>query len=103
MIAANTPPPLATRRAYSAEHGSVVNELIARASHTHTRYGDDNKKLYSLLDKATRTTTYAASTQPYARQKDGRGAYLALKAKYAGRDKWQKEINNQENFIHTRV
>ena len=103
VVPANPPPPLATRRAYSNEHGSVVNELIARASHTHNRYGDDNQKLYSLLEEATRTTTYASSIRPYARRKDGRGAYLALKAQYAGRDKWQKEINNQETFIHTRV
>lgn len=103
VVAANPPPPLANRRCYSAEHGSVKAELIARATHDNTKYSDDNQKLYSFIEEATRTTQYAASIRPYARRKDGRGAYLALKAQYAGRDKWQKEINNQENFIHTRV
>ena len=97
------PPPLLPNRPYSQEHGSVVGELIARANHNNTKYKDDNQRLFSLVEEATRTTQYAASIRPYSRQKDGRGAYLALKAQYAGRDKWHKEIRNQENFIHTRV
>ena len=100
---AHPPPPLANNRCYSNEHGSMVGELIARATHNSTEYNDNNQKLFALLEEATRTTQYAASIRPYARRKDGRGAYLALKAQYAGRDKWQKEIRYQENFIHTRV
>ena len=101
--AATPAPPLLNNRSYSHEHGSVMGELIARATHDHTKYKDDNQKLYSFLEEATRSTQYASSIRPFSRAKNGREAYLALKRQYAGRDKWQAEIKKQENFIHTRV
>ena len=97
------PPPLQENRSYSEEHGSVMEEMIAHATHDHTKYNDDNEKLYSYLEEATRATQYASSIRPFSRKKDGREAYLALKKQYAGKDKWQAEIKKQENFIHTRV
>ena len=96
-------PALLANRSYSEEHGSVMDELIARATHDHTKFKDDNEKLYSFLEEATRGTQYASSIRPYSRAKNGREAYLALKRQYAGKDKWQAEIKKQENFIHTRV
>ena len=36
-------------------------ELIARATHDHSGYKDDNEKIYSFLEEATRTTQYASS------------------------------------------
>ena len=45
----------------------------------------------------------AASIKPFQRLKDGRGAYLAIRAQYAGRDKWETEIKRQDNLLHTRV
>ena len=103
VVPVNPPPALVANRCYCEEHGSVMEELIARATHDHTKYGDDNEKLYSLLEEATRTTQYASSIRPFSRRKDSREAYLALKKQYAGKDKWQAEIKKQENFIHTRV
>lgn len=100
---ANPAPPLANRRSYSETHGSVEAELIARVSHTHNRFRDDNAKLFAYLEVATRSTQYAASIRPFARRKNGRGAYLALVTQYAGKDKWQEEIKKQENFIHNRL
>jgi len=101
--AANPAPALLPNRCYSEEHGSVMGELISRATHTHTKYKDDNEKLYSFIEEATRSTQYASSIRPFSRAKNGREAYLALKRQYAGTDKWQAEIKKQENFIHTRV
>jgi len=65
---------------YSAQHESVVGELIARASHTHPNIADDNAKLYQYVEEATRSTEYAPSIRPYSRRKNGRGAWLALLA-----------------------
>ena len=39
-------PALATGIPHSEIHGSVEEELIARASHTHPLYREDNSKLY---------------------------------------------------------
>lgn len=97
------PPALLNNRAYSVEHGSVEGELVARASHTHASYREDNLKLYHYLGEATRSTSYASSLKPYQRAKDGRSAYLSMRHQYAGRDKYEAEIKHQDDLVHTRV
>ncbi len=94
-IAAGTP--------HSVEHGSIEDELIARASHTSPLYREDNSAVYYKLEEATRATSYAASIKPYQRTKNGRGAWLALSNQYAGKDKWEAEINRHEQLLHTRI
>ena len=49
-VAAVIAPPLAADKAYSTEHGSVEEELVARANHNDTLYREDNKSLYHMLD-----------------------------------------------------
>ena len=39
-------PDLAANKPYSSMYGSVEGELIARASHTHPLYKEDNAKVY---------------------------------------------------------
>lgn len=95
-------PALATNQPYATEHGSVEGELIARASHTHPLFRDDNAQVYFLLEEATRSTGYAASIKPYQRAKNGRGAWLALVTQYAGEDKWRALIRSAEEMLHSR-
>ena len=95
-------PALANGQPYSTEHGSVEEELIARASHGHTLYRADNGSVYHYLEIATRSTTYAASIKPFQRTRNGREAWLALLNQYAGNDKWEAEIKKQEQLLHTR-
>ena len=80
-------PTLTPNQPHSTEHGSVEGELIARASHTHTFFRDDNSVVYYHLEEATRGTSYATSIKPFQRGKDGRGAWNALTSQYAGKDK----------------
>jgi hypothetical protein len=87
---------------YSAEHGSVEDEFISRTTHMHATFRIDNAEIYHDLEKATRSTPYAATIKPYQRTRDGRGAYLALKQQYAGRDKFMAEIRAQEDMINKR-
>ena len=96
-------PTLAPNEPHSTEHGSVEEELIAKASHTHALFRDDNSVVYYHLEKATRGTSYAASIKPFTRAKDGRGAWKALTSQYAGKDKWEAEIKRQEQLLHTRI
>ena len=53
--------PLAVGQPHSIEHGSVEAELIARASHTHALFRNDNSDLDYLLEEATQGTQYAVS------------------------------------------
>jgi hypothetical protein len=94
-------PILLPNQPHSVMYGSVEAELIARASHAHPLYRDDNGKVYYYLEEATRTTIYAASIKPYQRARDGRGAWFALINQYAGVDKWEAEIKKQEQLLHT--
>ena len=44
-------PTLAPNQPHSTEHGSVEGELIARASHTHAHFRDDNSVVYYHLEE----------------------------------------------------
>ena len=79
---------------------SVEQELIARASHSHPLFNEDNMKVCYLLEEAVRGTEYAASLHPWKRHKNGRAAWYALINQYAGQDKWNAELKKQEEFIH---
>lgn len=95
-------PPLATNRPHSDEHGSVERELVARASHNHPLFRNDDASVYYHIEEATRGTTYAASLKPYQRGKQGGLAWIAIKSQYAGEDKWEGEIKKQEALLHSR-
>jgi hypothetical protein len=58
--------------------------------------------VYYYLEEATRSTSYAASIKPFQRNKDGCGAWIALKAQYAGTDKWEAELKKQDELLHNR-
>ena len=96
-------PTLAPNSPHSVQHGSVEADLIARASHTHALYREDNAKVYYYLEEATRGTSYAASIKPYQRDKDGRNAWFSLKNQYAGNDKWEAELHKQDELLHNRI
>ena len=96
-------PPIAPGQPHSVEHGSVEAELIARASHTHALFWNDNSDMYFLLEEATQGTSYAASIRPFQRNRDGEAAWKALTSQYAGKDKWEAEIKKQEQLLHTRI
>jgi hypothetical protein len=87
---------------YTEEHGSIIDDLINRASHVHGLYPKDNAEVYFKLEEATRSTSYIDSIKPFQRRKDGRGAYLAMVAQYAGTDKWEAEIKKANAVLLTR-
>jgi hypothetical protein len=102
LVVPTAPQPLAANLPYSLEHESVEGEMIARASHTHPLFREDNSKVYYLLEEATRETSYAPTIKPFQRAKDGRGAWNSLINQYAGNDKWQAELTKQDELLHNR-
>ena len=94
-------PPLLVDHPHSEEAGSVEQELINRALHTHPLFRDDNATVYYRIEEATRSTQYAASIKPFQRRRDGRGAFEALVDQHAGHDKWNAEVKKHDNFLHT--
>lgn len=95
-------PALANGMPHSTTHGSVEEEMVARASHGHPLFREDNSKVYFLLEESLRGSTYAPSLKPYQNNKDGRSAMKSVVTQYAGIDKWQAELVRQDEFIHNR-
>ena len=71
-------PPLMPNQPYNAEFESVEEEMIARATHTHHLYRNDNASLYFYLEESTRSIMYTSSIQPYSWRKYVRGAWHAI-------------------------
>ena len=95
-------PGRAQDQAYTEAHGSILDDLINRASHTHGLYPKDNAEVYFKLEEATRGTNYADSIKPFQRRKDGRAALRAIVAQFAGTDKWEAAIKVANLLLHTR-
>ena len=80
-------PVLATDLPHSTGHGSVEGELIARASHEHPLYRDDNVRVYYDLEISLRGSSYLSSIKSFQRVKNGRDAFFSIRNQYAGEDK----------------
>ena len=87
---------------FSEATESVEAKLIESVSHNHALYRDDNAKVYHHIEEASRGTVYAAFIQPFQRRKDGRGAWFAISNQFAGIDKWEKLLKDQEEVLHKR-
>lgn len=87
---------------YTTEHGSVMDDLVNRASHANGLFPADSAEVYYKLEEATRGTPYADSIKPFQHRKQGREAFLALIAQYAGNDKWEAEIRKATTLLHQR-
>jgi hypothetical protein len=70
---------MAIRNFLVFRHGSVKAEMVARLSHGHGLFRDDNAAVFDDIEEAVRGTKFHASIAPFRRAKDGRGAYMALK------------------------
>ena len=52
-----------------------------------------------MLKNATRGTAHAPSLGPYRKKKDGRGAYFSLVQQFAGKEKWQRRVDDATDFL----
>lgn len=84
-------PPLAPNAPHSEQHGSVRGELIARLSHAHALFRDDNATVFDMIETATRGTKYHTSIITFKDTQNGRGAWQKLKGQYAGKALFEKE------------
>ena len=94
-------PPLLANQPYSDDTKSVANELIARASHTHPQFDEDNAKVLSIVDEAVRGTIYSSAISSARRSQNGRSAVNTIITQYAGKDKWLAERKRADDTIRT--
>ena len=98
-VAVPAAPALQAGQPHSDEHGSVKGEMIARLSHTHGLFRDDNALVFDDIEAATRGTKFAPTIAPFKRNRDGRAAFLALKTQHAGPALWDKEVKTCSEFL----
>ena len=90
--------PLQNNKAYG-NSGSVLGDLIARASHSHPLYKADSATVFGAIEEATRGSVYGTTIKPFARKKDGRGAWMALITSHVGIDKWEKIQKDNSTWL----
>lgn len=81
-------PPLLANQPFSDETGSVSEELVVRATHSHPKFKDDSTKVFQYLDEALQGSAYVGAISKFRKHGDGRGAYLAITSQYGGKDRW---------------
>ena len=67
--------PLQAGKAYG-NSGSILGDLIVRASHDHPLFKTNNVTVYGAIEEATRGMVYLTTIKPFAQRKDGRGAWI---------------------------
>ena len=80
-------------------NGSLLDDLVERASHQHPLFKTDNQKVYKILSECTQGTQYASTVTTFSRNKNGRAAYQALVNSHLGDDKWDKKVEAIVNQI----
>ena len=63
-VTARTLSPLEPNSPHSVEHGSIEEEIIEFASHSHALFCNDSASVYYHLEKATHSTHCTLSTKP---------------------------------------
>ena len=64
-------PPQRAGEPFSNDTKSVENELIARASHNHPQFSEDDTRLFAVVDEAVRGTIYSSAMSNARRHQDG--------------------------------
>ncbi len=79
--------------------GSVLGDLIARSSHTHVLFKQDNSQVFSLIEQAARNTSYLSTIKTFERRKDGRGAWLAMLQAHVTDNKWETILQENSKWL----
>jgi hypothetical protein len=96
-------PALMPSQPHSAEHGSIEEEFIARTSHNHALFRNDDGELYGLLQVVLRGTPFESSIASGRKRREGRKSYNSVISQHAGRDVYEKLIREAELYLKTKT
>ena len=77
---------------YSEGVDSFHEELVARASHKHPNFADNNGMVLGVLVACLKTTRHVSDLKPFQRRRGGRGALAALELQNMGNSKWDSIV-----------
>ena len=91
------PPPLLNGLPYSVEYPSVEETIIVFATFDHPLVREDKKLLFLKFEDAWQGTELdSVITEKMRKIKDGSMLYAQALKEYAGKDKWEGIIEDQE-------
>ena len=83
----------------SANYDSIIDEMIVTVQHTGPNYAEDNAKVFQIISDIVAGSSHEASIKAHRRARDGRAAYLALQLHNMGSSKWDRIIDECENYL----
>ena len=86
----------------STDFTSITEELIHYAPHQGDEYEEDNAKVFQIMQDMVAGTSFESSVKGHQRRRDGRAAYLALCQHNLGSSKWDKILEDAENYVSKR-
>ena len=92
--------PLQNGQPYGSS-GSVLGELVNRASQNHPLFKQDNEEVFTLIEQAARSSSYISTVKTFDRRKDGRGAWRALIQAHISEDKWESICKENSKWLIT--
>ena len=91
--------PLRPGLPYGSKFHSFFDEMIACASHTGTSYTEDNASVLNILVHVLKGTSFEVSIQPFKRNRDGRGAFMALTEHNLGSNRWETVLERADQIV----
>ena len=91
--------PLGIDKITSDNYDSVIDEMIVTVQHTGPNYAEDNAKVFQVISDIIAGSSHEASIKAHRRARDGRAAYLALQLHNMGSSKWDRIIDDCENYL----
>jgi hypothetical protein len=83
----------------AGNYASSTDEMIRRAPHGGPTYNTDNSTVWDMMMHVFHGTDAYPWIKQFARPRDGRGAYIALRAYYFGQSQEDNELNEAENSL----
>jgi hypothetical protein len=83
----------------SGNYASSTDEMIRRAPHGGPTYNTDNSTVWDMMMHVFHGTDAYPWIKQFARPRNGRGAYTALRAHYFGQSQEDNELNEAENSL----
>jgi len=95
--------PLRANWPYGAAFDSFYDEMIACADHSGASYSEDNASVLNILVHVLKGTSFEDSIQPFKRNRDGRGAFLALTEHNLGSNRWETVLEKADHLVSSMV
>ena len=92
--------PCLTNKAHGAS-GSILQDLIHRTSQAHPLFKQYNATVFIIIEEASRGNHYYNTINPFKRDRNGRGAWLALVSSHVGEDKWESITKQNSSWLMT--